>query len=342
MPGKFNVAVVGATGAVGSVMLELLAQRRFPAAEIHAVAGPRSAGSHLSCGERNLQVQDLAQFNFKGIDIALFSAGSDISLAHAHRAVEAGAVVVDNTSAFRYQPDVPLVVPEVNPHALAGYSVKGMVANPNCSTIQMVVALKPLYDAAGIKRIQVCTWQAVSGAGRAAIRELRSQSESMLRGNNPPESGQVFPRPIAFNVLPQIDVFTENGYTKEEMKMVLETRKILENEDIAVSATAVRVPVEYGHSEAISIETDRHLGADEARKLLSTAAGVVVMDSREPGGWPTALTDAAGSDSVYVGRIRDDISHPNGLVLWVVSDNVRKGAALNSLQIAELLVTKYL
>lgn len=342
MPRKFNVAVVGATGAVGSVMLELLAQRQFPAAEIHAVAGPRSAGSSLRCGSRNLQVQDLAGFDFKGIDIALFSAGGDISLSHAPRAAEAGAVVVDNTSAFRYQPDVPLVVPEVNPDAIGGYSARGIIANPNCSTIQMVVALKPLYDAAGIKRIQVCTWQAVSGAGRAAISELRSQSESILHGSKPPDSGQVFPRPIAFNVLPQIDVFTENGYTKEEMKMVLETRKILENEDIAISATAVRVPVEYGHSEAVSIETDRHLGADEARKLLSKAAGVVVMDSREPGGWPTALTEAAGSDAVYVGRIRDDISHPNGLVLWVVSDNLRKGAALNSLQIAELLVTKYL
>ena len=342
MSRKFNVAVVGATGAVGSVMLELLAQRKFPAADIHALAGSRSAGTKVACGARELLVRNLDEFDFKGVDIALFSAGGDVSRQHVPRAVAAGAVVVDNTSAFRYEQDVPLVVPEVNPHALDSYSARGIIANPNCSTIQMVVALKPIYDAVGIRRVQVCTWQAVSGAGRAALKELRDQSELMLQGGKAPETGVAFPRPIAFNVLPQIDVFTENGYTKEEMKMVLETRKILEDQSIAISATAVRVPVEHGHSEAVSIETRSHLSDVEARRLLAAAPGVVVMDSREPGGWPTALTDAAGSDAVYVGRIRNDISTENGLVLWVVSDNVRKGAALNSLQIAEALITKYL
>ena len=339
---KFNVAVVGATGAVGSVMLQLLAQRQFPVNKVYAVAGARSAGSKVSCGDMMLQVEKLDEFDFKGVDIALFSAGGEVSKLHVPRAVAAGAIVIDNTSAFRYEQDVPLVVPEVNPHALGDYRGRGIIANPNCSTIQMVVALKPIYDAVGIKRVQVCTWQAVSGAGRAALEELRGQSEEMLRHGKISSSGSVFPHPIAFNVLPQIDVFTDNGYTKEEMKMVWETRKIMEDDQIAIAATAVRVPVEYGHSEAVSIETDKPLDPENARIMLEKAPGVVVIDSREDGGWPTALGEAAGNDAVYVGRIRRDISHPRGLVMWVVSDNLRKGAALNSLQIAESLVTKYL
>jgi len=340
MSRKFNVAVVGATGAVGEAMLDILAERQFPVDNVYALASERSAGKKVPFGSTYLTVQDLGSFDFSRAQIGLFSAGAGISEIYAPRAAEAGCVVVDNTSRFRYEDDIPLVVPEVNPHAIAGYRSRGIIANPNCSTIQMLVALKPLHDVAGIERINVCTYQAVSGTGKEAIEELASQTAELLNGR--PARASVYPRQIAFNVLPHIDVFQENGYTKEEMKMVWETRKIMEAPEIQVNPTAVRVPVFYGHSEAVHIETSRKLSAAEAVALLENAPGVVVLDKREDGGYPTAVTEAAGHDPVYVGRIREDISHPRGLDLWVVADNVRKGAALNSIQIAEILVKEYL
>ena len=340
MSRKYNVAVVGATGAVGEVMLAILEQRGFPVGAVHAVASSRSAGGRVPFAGGELVIEDLEQFDFKGIDIGLFSPGASVSKIHAPRAAAAGAVVIDNTSQFRYDKDIPLVVPEVNAHAIAAYRNRGIIANPNCSTIQMVVALKPIHDAVGIERINVCTYQAVSGTGKEAVEELRQQSAAVQDGR--PVECSVYPRQIAFNALPQIDVFQDNGYTKEEMKMVWETRKILEDESIQVNPTAVRVPVYYGHSEAVHIETRSKISADAARELLASMPGVEVLDERRDGGYPTAVTEAAGRDAVYVGRIREDISHPRGLNLWVVSDNVRKGAALNSVQIAEILVKDYL
>jgi aspartate-semialdehyde dehydrogenase len=336
----FDVAVVGATGAVGETMLSILAQRNFPVGEVHALASSRSAGKKVEFGDRLLTVQDLAEFDFSRTRIGLFSAGASISREYAPKAAAAGCVVVDNTSQFRYDDDIPLVVPEVNPHAIADYSSRGIIANPNCSTIQMLVALKPIRDAAGIERINVATYQAVSGTGKEAIEELAGQTASLLNGR--PVNTEVYPKQIAFNVLPHIDVFLDNGYTKEEMKMVWETRKIFEDDSIRVNPTAVRVPVFYGHSEAIHIETRDKISADKARELLSKADGVVVLDERADGGYPTAVTEGANNDPVYVGRIREDISHENGLDLWVVADNVRKGAALNSVQIAEILIKEYL
>lgn len=340
MSREFNVAVVGATGAVGEAMFSILAERRFPVKNIHALASRRSAGSTVRFNGESLMVRDLDAFDFSGVEIGLFSPGATVSEIFAPKAAAAGCVVIDNTSRFRYDTDVPLVVPEVNPHAISGFKNRGIIANPNCSTIQMVVALKPIYDAAGIERINVCTYQSVSGTGREAIDELRIQSKAMIDGE--PVRTHVYPRQIAFNVLPHIDDFQANGYTKEEMKMVWETRKILEDESLLVNPTAVRVPVYYGHSEAIHVETKRKLTGPEARALLRAAAGVTVLDEPTPGGYPTAVTDAAGRDAVYVGRIREDISHPRGLNMWVVSDNLRKGAALNSIQIAEMLVKSYL
>ncbi|BCX81578.1 aspartate-semialdehyde dehydrogenase [Methylomarinovum caldicuralii] len=336
----YDVAVVGATGAVGEAMLEILAERDFPVGEVYALASARSEGEKIRFRNRTLVVQDLAKFDFKKAQIGLFSAGAAISAQYAPIAAEAGCVVIDNTSQFRYDDDIPLVVPEVNPDAIARYKNRGIIANPNCSTIQMVVALKPIYDAVGIERINVATYQAVSGSGKEAIEELAMQTAYLLNGK--PIEPKVYPKQIAFNCLPHIDVFLDNGYTKEEMKMVWETRKIMGDESIQVNPTAVRVPVFYGHSEAVHIETRTKISADEARCLLEQAPGVVVLDKREPGGYPTAVTEAAGRDPVYVGRIREDISHPRGLNLWVVADNVRKGAALNSVQIAELLVKKYI
>ncbi len=340
MSREFNVAVVGATGAVGEAMLSILAERRFPVKNIYALASRRSAGSTVRFNGESLVVRDLDAFDFSGVEIGLFSPGATVSEIFAPKAAAAGCVVIDNTSRFRHETDVPLVVPEVNPHAVSGFKNRGIIANPNCSTIQMVVALKPIYDAAGIERINVCTYQSVSGTGREAIDELAIQSKAMIHGE--PVRTHVYPRQIAFNVLPHIDDFQANGYTKEEMKMVWETRKILEDESLLVNPTAVRVPVYYGHSEAIHVETKRKLTAPEARTLLRGAAGVTVLDEPTPGGYPTAVTDAAGRDAVYVGRIREDISHPRGLNMWVVSDNLRKGAALNSIQIAEILVKSYL
>jgi len=340
MSKTFDVAVVGATGAVGEEMLKTLFQRRFPYGKVHAVASSRSAGEFVDFGDSELQVEDLATFDFSKVRIGLFSPGAEVSKVHAPKAAAAGCIVIDNTSQFRYDQDIPLVVPEVNPQAIAQYRNRGIIANPNCSTIQMLVALKPIYDAVGIERINVATYQSVSGTGKPAIDELVQQSGEALNGR--PVESKVYPRQIAFNVLPHIDVFMDNGYTKEEMKMVWETRKIMGDDSIMVNATAVRVPVFYGHSEAVHLETRQKITAARARELLAKAPGVQVLDERRDGGYPTAVTEAAHEDAVFVGRIREDISHPRGLNLWVVADNVRKGAALNSIQIAEVLVREYL
>ncbi len=336
----FDVAVLGATGAVGEAMLSILEQRDFPVGRLYPLASERSAGNTVTFRGDTLRVEDAAGFDFSRVQIGLFSAGASVSEVYAPKAGAAGCVVIDNTSQFRYDDDIPLVVPEVNAHAIAGYARRNIIANPNCSTIQMVVALKPIYDAVGIERINVCTYQAVSGTGKPAMEELASQTAALLNGK--PVTCEVYPKQIAFNVLPHIDVFQDNGYTKEEMKMVWETRKILEDDSILVNPTAVRVPVFYGHSEAVHIELKRKLSADQARQLLEKAPGVIVLDTRQPGGYPTAVTDSAHNDAVFVGRIREDISHPRGLDLWVVADNVRKGAALNSIQIAEILAKDYL
>jgi len=340
MSKTYDVAVVGATGAVGETMLSILAERNFPVGKVYALASERSAGKKVEFGDKMLTIEVLADFDFSKVQIGLFSAGGSISAEFAPKAAAAGCVVIDNTSEFRYVDDIPLVVPEVNPHAIANYTNKGIIANPNCSTIQMMVALKPIQDAVGISRINVCTYQAVSGTGKEAIEELAGQTARLLNGK--PVECNVYPKQIAFNVLPQIDVFLENGYTKEEMKMVWETKKIMEDETILVNPTAVRVPVFYGHSEAVHIETRKKLSAEACRELLEKASGVEVMDDRVDGGYPTAVTEGATNNPTYVGRIREDISHEMGLDMWVVSDNVRKGAALNSVQIAEILIKDYL
>jgi aspartate-semialdehyde dehydrogenase len=321
-------------------MLSILQERNFPVENIYALASSRSAGSTIRFNGKTVVIEELEKFDFKGVDIGLFSPGASVSKIHAPRAVEAGCVVVDNTSEFRYVDDIPLVVPEVNPHAIADYKNRGIIANPNCSTIQMLVALKPIHDAATIERINVCTYQAVSGTGKEAIEELAKQTAELLNGR--PAVCEVYPKQIAFNAIPQIDDFQENGYTKEEMKMVWETRKIFEDDAIQVNPTAVRIPVFFGHSEAIHIETRKKLSAEDVKKLLGNMPGIELLDEHRDGGYPTAVSEAAGTDPVFVGRIREDISHPRGINLWVVSDNVRKGAALNSVQIAEILVKDYL
>lgn len=340
MSKQYNVAVVGATGAVGESMLEILQQRDFPVADIHALASSRSAGKTLSFRGEDITVKELDSFDFQGVDIGLFSPGASVSDIFAPKAAAAGCVVIDNTSRFRYEDDIPLVVPEVNPDAVADYKNRGIIANPNCSTIQMLVALKPLQDAVGIERINVCTYQAVSGTGKDAIDELQKQTADLL--NMRKVTCSVYPRQIAFNALPQIDAFQDNGYTKEEMKMVWETRKILQDDTIRVNPTCVRIPVFFGHSEAVHIETRDKISVEEVRELLQGFPGISLLDGREDGLYPTAVTEAAGTDPVFVGRIREDISHPRGINMWVVSDNVRKGAALNSVQIAEILVKHYL
>lgn len=337
---KYNVAVVGATGAVGEAMIEILAERNFPIEELYALASERSVDKTVLFGNQPIIVQDLAEFDFANVDIALFSAGGAISAQYAPIAAAAGCVVIDNSSQFRYDDDVPLIIPEVNPDALELYSVRNIIANPNCSTVQMLVALKPIYDAVGIARINVATYQSVSGTGRKGINELVEQTAKLLNGQD--SKPKVYPRQIAFNVIPHCDDFQENGYTREEMKMVWETHKIFADDSIQVNPTAVRVPVFYGHSEAIHLETRKKITAKEAKQILSKAPGVAVLDKQKAGGYPTAFHDAAGNDAVFVGRIREDISHPLGLNLWVVSDNIRKGAALNAVQIAELLVARYL
>mgnify|MGYP001809568027 FL=1 len=337
MSNRFKVAVVGATGAVGETMLSILAERKFPASEVIALASERSAGNKVDFGNDKLTIQDLATFDPTGVDFALFSAGGDISREYAPKFAASGAIVIDNSSAFRMDADVPLVVSEVNPEALDSIP-RGIVANPNCSTMQMVVALKPIHDAVGITRINVATYQSTSGAGRSGPEELGRQTAALLRFEEPNPTR--FPVQIAYNLIPQIDSFTDNGYTKEEMKLVHETRKILGDASIQVNPTAVRVPVFFGHSEAVHLETRDKLTAAEARALLEKAPGIEVVDNPANGEWPTPVTHASGSDPVYVGRIREDISHPRGLSLWIVADNIRKGAALNAVQVAELLAAK--
>ena len=337
---KYNVAIVGATGAVGEVMLEMLSARGFPVKEVYVLASERSEGKKVMFGSKPLSVTNLASFDFKDADIGLFSAGGDISAEYAPKAAASNCIVIDNTSHFRYENDVPLIIPEVNSCKIKDYKNRNIIANPNCSTIQMLVALKPIYDAVGIKRITVSTYQAVSGSGSGAVKELAKQTAELLNGRK--AECEVYPTQIAFNVLPHIDKFLDNGYTKEEMKMNWETVKIFGDEDIKVSATCVRVPVFYGHSEAIQIETSEHISEDKARELLRSANGVTIMDERRDGGYPTAVLEATGEDSVFVGRIRQDLSLSNGLSLWVVSDNLRKGAALNSIQIAEELIKNHI
>lgn len=336
----YNVAVVGATGAVGEAMLSILEERNFPVGEVYALASSQSVGKRIPFKGGSLRVEDLATFDFSKAQIGLFSPGATVSEIYAPIAAAAGCVVIDNTSQFRYNDEIPLVVPEVNPEKIADYKNHGIIANPNCSTIQMLVALKPIYDAVGIERINVCTYQAVSGTGKEAIEELGKQTLNLL--NLQSITAKVYPKQIAFNVLPQIDVFMDNGYTKEEMKMVWETQKILGDTTVMVNATAVRVPVFYGHSEAVHIETRSKISSEEVRAILKKAPGVTVVDERKDGGYPTAVTDSSGNDDVFVGRIREDISHPLGIDLWIVGDNIRKGAALNSVQIAELLIKNYI
>ncbi|MDD5233594.1 MAG: aspartate-semialdehyde dehydrogenase [Syntrophales bacterium] len=336
---EYNVAIVGATGAVGNEMLATLEERKFPVKELTLLASERSEGKDLPFKGKNLYVKTLKEDSFRGIEIGLFSAGGGISQKFAPIAARAGCVVVDNTSAFRMDPDVPLVVPEVNAHAVAGYKKRGIVANPNCSTIQMVVALKPIHDAARIKRIVVSTYQSVSGTGKKAMDELLQQTTDIL--NFRPPRIKVYPHQIAFNCIPQIDVFLENGYTKEEMKMILETKKIMEDDSIAVTATTVRVPVFRCHSECVNIETEKKISAAEVRRLLENAPGIKVVDNPANLKYPLAV-EGAGRDETFVGRIREDESIPNGINIWVVSDNLRKGAALNAVQIAEILASKYL
>jgi aspartate-semialdehyde dehydrogenase len=340
MTTKYDVAVVGATGAVGEAMLEILAQRKFPVGQLYALASERSVGKKVKFGNRELDVDDLADFDFSQVQIGLFSAGGSISEEYAPKAAAAGCVVIDNTSHFRYDDDIPLVVPEVNPDAIADYKNRGIIANPNCSTIQMVVALKPIYDAVGIERINVATYQAVSGAGRSAVEELVRQTAMLLNGRPLEIEGDA--KQIAFNAVPHIDTFQDNRYTKEEMKMVWETRKIFADDSILVNPTAVRIPVFYGHSEAVHIETRDKISAEKVCELLGNAPGVTLLDGQKTGEYPTAVTESSGNDPVFVGRVREDISHPRGINLWVVSDNIRKGAALNSVQIAEILAKIHL
>lgn len=340
MSKTYDVAVVGATGAVGETMMNVLAERNFPVGKLYPLASCRSAGKEIEFKGKTYVIEDLADFDFSKVQIGLFSAGGSISEEFAPKAAAAGCIVIDNTSQFRYDDDIPLVVPEVNPHKIAEYKTRGIIANPNCSTIQMLVALKPIYDEVGIERINVCTYQAVSGTGKEAIEELAFQTKSLL--NMQPVKTEVYPKQIAFNVLPQIDVFQENGYTKEEMKMVWETKKIFGDDSIKVNPTCVRVPVFYGHSEAVHIETKEKISIERVYELLGKADGVVVLDERKNGGYPTAVTEASGKNETFVGRIREDISHPRGVDMWIVADNVRKGAATNSVQIAEVLIKDYL
>jgi aspartate-semialdehyde dehydrogenase len=336
----YDVAIVGATGAVGEALISILEERNFPVGKLYPLASERSAGNTVMFRGKPVMVQNLAEFDFSKAQIGLFSAGGSVSAQYAELAGKAGCIVIDNTSHFRYEVDIPLVVPEVNPEKIAEYTTRNIIANPNCSTIQMLVALKPIHDKVGIARINVSTYQAVSGTGKLAVEELAKQTADLLNGRS--VTCKVYPKQIAFNALPQIDVFLDNGYTKEEMKMSWETKKILGDESIMVNATCVRVPVFYSHSEAVNIETRSPITVGEVRELMTNAAGVVLMDDPHSGVYPTAVGDSAGKDAVYVGRIRADISHPNGMNMWIVSDNVRKGAALNSVQIAELLIKDYI
>ncbi|QSX39561.1 aspartate-semialdehyde dehydrogenase [Shewanella cyperi] len=338
MSQQFNVVVLGASGAVGQTMIEILEERNFPVAKLFPLASARSAGDTVTFHGKQVEILDVESFDWSQAQIGFFSAGGDVSARWAPIAAEHGCVVIDNTSHFRYDIDIPLVVPEVNPEAIADFRNRNIIANPNCSTIQMLVALKPIHDAFGISRINVATYQSVSGTGKKAIEELAGQCAKLLQGL--PVEPSVYKKQIAFNVLPHIDKFMDNGYTKEEMKMVWETRKILGDDEIVVNPTAVRVPVFYGHSEAVHIETRAQVDAEDVKAVLRDAPGVVLFEDDDD--YPTAVTDGAGQDPVYVGRVRKDISHSHGINLWVVSDNIRKGAALNSVQIGEILIRDYL
>ena len=337
---NINFAVVGATGAVGEVMLSILSERNIPSKNIFPLASNRSLGKQVDYGNTKLDVIDLEKFDFSNTQIGLFSAGAVVSEIYAPKAANSGCVVIDNTSQFRYEDDIPLVISEVNPEKIAEYKNRGIIANPNCSTMQMLVALKPIYDAVGIKRINVATYQAVSGAGKEMIEDLAHQTSALLNGKPFERKGKA--KQIAFNAIPHIDKFLENRYTKEEMKMVWETQKILNDKNILVNPTAVRIPVFYGHSEAVHLETNTKINHADAVKLMNDAEGVEVIDGVDMGVYPTAVSDGSGTDPVYVGRIREDISHENGLNLWIVADNIRKGAALNTVQIAEILIREYL
>lgn len=336
---EVNVAVVGATGAVGNEMVKILEERRFPINELKLLASKRSLGKKMGFNGEEVAIEELTEDAFTDVQISLFSAGASVSRKFAPIAAKSGCIVVDNSSAFRMEPDVPLVVPEVNPHAIVQYSNQGIIANPNCSTIQMVVVLKPIHDVSRIKRIVVATYQAVSGTGKRAIEELSNQTQAIF--NLKEIVCNVYPHQIAFNCLPHIDIFLENGYTKEEMKMCYETKKIMEDDSIEVTATCVRVPVFYSHSEAVNIELEKRLTANEVRDILSNAPGVKVVDNPDKNEYPLAIY-AAGRDEVFVGRIREDASKENCVDMWIVSDNIRKGAALNAVQIAELLLERYL
>lgn len=331
---KYNVAVLGATGAVGETILEILEQRQFPVEKLFPLASSRSAGEAVQFKKKSIAVIDVEEFDFSQANIALFSAGASVSAKYAPIAAEAGCVVIDNTSCFRYDPEIPLVVPEVNPEMIEQFRNRNIIANPNCSTIQLVVALKPIYDAVGISRINIATYQSVSGAGRKGITELAEQTAHLLNGEA--YKPKVFTRQIAFNVIPHIDEFQDNGYTKEEMKIIWETRKIFNDDTLMVNPTAVRVPVFFGHSEAVHLETRKKISVTEVKELLKSAPGIILLE--EDKDYPTAIPNVAEHDAVFVGRVREDLSHSNGLDLWIVSDNVRKGAALNAVQIAEILV----
>ncbi|MDY6854051.1 MAG: aspartate-semialdehyde dehydrogenase [Thermodesulfobacteriota bacterium] len=334
----YSVAVAGATGAVGREMIKILEQRCFPVDKIRFLASSRSAGSFIEFCNQDVKVELLERDSFEGMDIALFSAGGSISEEYAPFAAQSGCIVVDNSSAFRMDPDVPLVVPEINPHAIGQFNNRGIIANPNCSTIQMVMALKPIHDVARIKRVVVSTYQAVSGTGKKGIDELKDQVKDILSFQS--IECNAYPHQIAFNCLPQIDVFLENGYTKEEIKMVNETKKILEDDSIRITATTVRVPVFYGHSESVNIETQKKISVLQVRELLSQAQGIVVVDDPASSMYPLPIR-AAGKDDTFVGRIREDESIENGINMWIVSDNLRKGAALNAVQIAEVLIRDF-
>ncbi len=338
MSKTYDIAVAGATGLVGDTMIRILEERDFPVGELYPLASHRSAGRSVEFRGKPHAVQVLDDFDFAKVQLAFFSAGGSVSEQHVPRATSAGAVVIDNTSHFRYEDDIPLVVPECNAGRIADYTNRGIIANPNCPTIQLVVALQPIHAAAGIERINIATYQATSGAGRSAMQDLTEQTRAQLSGAEILANGGE--KPVAFNAVPKIAALMDTGYTMEEMKMVWETRKILEDPNIQVNPTCVRIPVYFGHSEAVHLETRTKVTVLEVQKLLNSAPGVVLMDGVEPGDYPTAATDAAHRDAVYVGRIREDLSHPRGLNLWVVSDNVRKGAALNSVQIAEILVNQ--
>jgi len=340
MSKKYDVAIVGATGAVGEVLISILDERNFPINNLYPLASKRSAGKKVNCQGKSWLVENLEAFDFSKVQIGLFSAGGDVSAKYVPIATATGCVVIDNTSHFRRDEDVPIVVPEVNPHAIADYTNRNIIANPNCYTIQMLVAIKPIYDAVGIERINVAAYQAVSGSGKEAITELTNQTANLLNGQD--IEVEVYPKQIAFNAIPHIDVCQDNGYTKEEMKMVWETQKIFEDENLLVNPSAVRIPVVYGHTEAVHIETKQKITAIDARDLLEKADGITVMDDRSDGGYATPFADATNKDATFVSRIREDISHERGLNLWVVSDNIRKGAALNTIQIAEILVKDYL